>query len=161
MKKTKLLLLSLCFLTLQFWAQKTNNENEKAVSTSTISLENLIQQKSDNYVITHEHTSQVSGVHHIYLRQAINGLEVYGTESSVHLDKTGKAIVTHNKFVDDLQVSAKNASQSLSAEQAITSVARQMGYNISGLQLLKSDGGINIRPCLVRPEYLLKRFPLN
>ena len=139
MKTSKLLLLAMCFLSLQISAQKINNEEEKTDPTKTVSLENLITQKSLTYVITKEHVSSLSGIRHIYLRQAINGLEVYGTESSVHIDKTGKAIMTHNNFQSDIQATVKSASQSLSAEQAIASVANQMGYKLNNrLQQLNS-----------------------
>ncbi|HBC03947.1 MAG TPA: hypothetical protein DC015_07090, partial [Aequorivita sp.] len=107
MKKSTLLLMVLCMLTFQFSAQHKNPEKEKeaarlATEPSNISLKNLITQKSDSYVITKEHVSSISGIRHVYIRQAINGLEVYGTESSVHFDKTGKVIMEHNKFLADV-----------------------------------------------------------
>ncbi len=135
-------------LSLQLTAQQKNPEKEKeaalaAAQPSAISLQNLIKQKSDSYVITKEHTSRISGVHHVYLRQAINGLEVYGTESGVHLDKTGKVLMEHNKFLKDINATLKNSSQGVTARAAITSVANQMGYKISNLQEVKSIGGKN------------------
>lgn len=143
MKKVFISLSLLLFICTHLWAQKNSSINEKAESKSTISLENLIKQASSNYVITKQHVSSTSGVHHIYLRQAINGLEVYGTESSVHIDKTGTTIATHNNFLHDVQGTVLRSSQSLSASQAITSVANQMGYKLSNLQQLRSEGGIN------------------
>ena len=138
----------LCMLTFQFSAQHKNPEKEKeaarlATEPSNISLKNLITQKSDSYVITKEHVSSISGIRHVYIRQAINGLEVYGTESSVHFDKTGKVIMEHNKFLADVKATVKNSSQGISARQAITSVAGQMGYRIANLQEIKSIGGKN------------------
>src|SRR5690606_18941761 len=106
-----------------------------------ISLANLIAQKSNSYVITKEHTSSISGIRHVYLRQAINGLEVYGTESSVHFDKTGELFLEHNKFLADVQATLKGNSQGISARQAIVSVANQMGYPINGLKETKRIGG--------------------
>ena len=135
-------------LTLQLTAQQKNPEKEKeaalgAAQPSNISLQNLIKQKSDSYVITKEHVSRISGIHHVYVRQAINSLEVYGTESSVHSDKTGKVLVEHNRFLTDVQSTVKNSSQGISARQAITSVANQMGYRITNLQEIKNIGGKN------------------
>ncbi|CAM3500744.1 M36 family metallopeptidase [Aequorivita lipolytica] len=148
MKKSTLLLMVLCMLTIQLSAQHKNPEKEKesaqlATKPSTISLEKLIVQKSDSYVITKEHVSRISGIRHVYLRQAINGLEVYGTESSVHFDKTGKVLMEHNKFLADVQATVKSSSLGISARQAITSVANQMGYRVSNLQEVKSIGGKN------------------
>ncbi|WP_211362150.1 M36 family metallopeptidase [Aequorivita antarctica] len=148
MKKSTLLLMVLCMLTIQLSAQHKNPEKEKesarlASEPSTISLEKLITNKSNSYVITKEHVSSISGIRHVYLRQAINGLEVYGTESSVHFDKTGKVLMEHNKFLADIQATVKSSSQGISARQAITSVAGQMGYRVANLQEIKSIGGKN------------------
>jgi subtilisin-like proprotein convertase family protein len=148
MKRSKLLLMVLCMLTIQLSAQQKNPEKEKeaaqlATEPSTISLEKLITNKSDSYVITKEHVSSISGIRHVYLRQAINGIEVYGTESGVHFDKTGKVLVEHNKFLADVQATLKKSSQSIDARAAITSVANQMGYKMSNLQETKSIGGKN------------------
>jgi subtilisin-like proprotein convertase family protein len=148
MKKITLLLMGLCFLTLSLPAQNKNAGKEKepermASEPSTIALENLIAHKSDSYVITKETFSRKSGIRHVYLRQAINGLEIYGTESSVHFDKAGKVLISHNKFLHDAPTTLKNSSQGISAEQAISSVAAQMGYRISNLRELKHIGGVN------------------
>ena len=148
MKKSKLLLLLFCMLAVQLSAQRKNPEKEKesaqlATQPSSLSLKNLINQKSDSYVITKEHVSRISGVRHVYLRQAINGLEVYGTESGVHIDKAGKVLMEHNKFLSDIGATLKNSSQGITARAAIASVANQMGYKISNLQEIKNFGGKN------------------
>ncbi|MEM0519413.1 M36 family metallopeptidase [Aequorivita flava] len=148
MKKLTLLLLVLSAMPIQLCAQHKNPEKEKEVAqyateSSTISLNQLIKQKSNTYVITQEHVSRLSGIRHVYLRQAINGVEVFGTESSVHLDKTGKVLMEHNSFLNDVKATLKGSSQGISARQAITSVAGQMGYKISNLQELQNKGGKN------------------
>lgn len=147
MKISTLLSLVLCVATLQLSAQHKNPDKEKearlATMASTISLEQLIKQKSDSYVITNENKSRISGVRNVYLRQVINGLEVFGTESSVHFDKTGKVLTEHNKFLADVETTLKNNSQGVSARQAINSVANQMGYKISNLQEIENRGDKN------------------
>jgi len=148
MKRSLLLFTVLCVLSIQLSAQQKNPEKEKeaaqmAVKPSSVSLERLIQQKSADFVITKQHVSRTSGVNHVYLRQAINGLEVYGTESSVHIDRNGKVLMEHNKFLSDIKATLKSSSQGISARQAITSVAGQMGYHITNLQEIKSLGGKN------------------
>ncbi|QQX75632.1 MULTISPECIES: M36 family metallopeptidase [Aequorivita] len=148
MKRSTLLLMVLCIVTIQLSAQQKKPQKEKenqriAAEPSSISLENLIKQPSSVYVITKQHVSSISGIRHVYIRQAINGLEVYGTESSVHIDKNGKVLMEHNKFLKDVQVTVKSSSQGISARQAVTSVASQMGYTITNLQEVKSIGGKN------------------
>lgn len=112
-------------------------------TSANTSLEDIIKKKSSDYVVTAEHISRTSKIHHIYLRQAINGLEVYGTDSSVHIDASGKTVASHNKFVNNIQSGLKNSSASITAKEAIASVAKQMGYNLSNLQTLEKKGGVN------------------
>ncbi|MBE9490533.1 MAG: hypothetical protein IMY67_09595, partial [Bacteroidetes bacterium] len=114
-----------------------SNDNE------TNSLAKLIEKKSSNYVITSEHISSTSGVRHIYLRQAINGLEVFGTESSIHIDANKKVIASHNNFIKEINASVKSSSVGISAKQAVISVSQQMGYSLSNLQNLEPSVGIN------------------
>lgn len=148
MKKPTLLLVFLSVLTLQLTAQQKNPEKEKeearlATMPSSISLEQLITQKSDSYVITNENVSRISGVRNVYLRQAINGMEIYGTESSVHFDRSGKALMINNRFLADAPTTLKSSSQGITARQAIVSVSSQMGYKVSNLQEIENIGGKN------------------
>ncbi|PKA82304.1 putative secreted protein (Por secretion system target) [Ulvibacter sp. MAR_2010_11] len=143
MKKITLPLLSLFFFlcaTVQLSAQI---KETKSATTPTINLEKLVKHPGNDYVVTAEHTSTISGIHHMYLRQAINGLEVFGTESSLHRAANGKLIASHNNFVGDIQSTLVSATANLSAEQAIASVAQQMGYTLSNIERLKNYGGIN------------------
>ncbi len=166
MKKSKLLLMLFCMLTLQLSAQHKNPEKEKqaaqqATKPSTASLEKLIAQKSNAYVVTNENVSKKSGIRHVYLRQAINGLEVYGTESSVHFDKTGKVLTEHNNFLTDVQATLKNSSQGLDARAAIAAVANQMGYKISNLREIKSIGGKNKAAVFNKADISLVDIPVK
>ena len=47
-------------------AQKQDSNKQQA--TASISIEKLLQQKSNAITITHQHTSSVSGIKHTYLR---------------------------------------------------------------------------------------------
>lgn len=166
MKKSKLLLMLFCMLALQLSAQHKNPEKEKqaaqqATKPSTASLEKLIAQKSNAYVVTNENVSKKSGIRHVYLRQAINGLEVYGTESSVHFDKTGKVLTEHNNFLTDVEATLKNSSQGLDARAAIAAVANQMGYKISNLREIKSIGGKNKAAVFNKADISLVDIPVK
>lgn len=166
MKKSKLLLMLFCMLALQLSAQHKNPEKEKqaaqqATKPSTASLEKLIAQKSNAYVVTNENVSKKSDIRHVYLRQAINGLEVYGTESSVHFDKTGKVLTEHNNFLTDVQATLKNSSQGLDARAAIAAVANQMGYKISNLREIKSIGGKNKAAVFNKADISLVDIPVK
>ena len=143
--KHVLLFLSFLFCVNFSFSQTRKKEKEtNSRITSTAYLENLLKASNSNqYVITSEFTDSKSGIKHTYIRQAIDGVEVYGTESSIHKNANGKTLVAHVNFVANIGSSLKNASASISAEQAIASVARQMGYNLSNLQRLENSTGLN------------------
>ncbi|MEM7187596.1 MAG: M36 family metallopeptidase, partial [Bacteroidota bacterium] len=104
-----------------------------------VAIEKLVEaSKGDmtDYVITAQHVSRASGIHHIYLRQAIGGVEVFGTESSIHRDPNGNTIKVHNNFIADLSQSVRSQSPAITGAGAINRVAQQMGYQISDLQEL-------------------------
>ncbi|WP_299889107.1 M36 family metallopeptidase [uncultured Lacinutrix sp.] len=107
-------------------------------------LEDLLKSSDKSkYVITSEHVSSISGIHHSYIRQAINGVEVMGTESSLHIDRHGKTLVTHNKFIKDINNTVQSSSRNISAEQAIKSVSQIMGYGeVVGLKEITSRNDI-------------------
>ncbi|WP_339611023.1 M36 family metallopeptidase, partial [uncultured Planktosalinus sp.] len=158
MKKTICLLLTCMVMGfLQLNAQKQNsdkglsekekylkslNEQQNQKEENPFQLETMIQSKSSDYVITAEHVSSLTGTRHVYIRQAIEGIEIAGTESSVHVGKNGKIIQTHNNFVRNVQQTVNNRTASLSADQAINAVARQMGYKVENLDLIEKEEGV-------------------
>jgi hypothetical protein len=111
----------------------------KEVSLSKISLTDRIKTQNNDYVITGEHISSVSGIKHIYLRQAINGIEVASTDSSIHLDAFGKAIASHDNFIDNIEATVIHSAKTLNPTQAINKVASYMGYTISNLVMLEKN----------------------
>ncbi|HBC03441.1 MAG TPA: hypothetical protein DC015_04395, partial [Aequorivita sp.] len=48
--------------------------------------------------VTSETQSRTSGIQHVYFRQLLNGIEIYGTESSIHLASNGRVISKDSKF---------------------------------------------------------------
>jgi subtilisin-like proprotein convertase family protein len=139
MKIKQILQVFILLMCVQSIAQKSDDKKQQA--TASISIEKLLQQKSNTITITHQHTSSVSGINHVYLRQAINGIGVYGTESSIHTDASGKAIVTHNNLKNKLSNTITSNSASLTASGAIYAVANTMGYSINGLEEIAYEGG--------------------
>ena len=66
---------------------------------------------------------------------------MYGTESSIHTDASGKTIVTHNNLKNKLSNTITSNSPSLTASGAIYAVANSMGYSINGLEEIAYEGG--------------------
>jgi len=100
--------------------------------------------QASNYIITAQHTSSTSGVQHIYFSQAINGLRVNGTESSIHLFNGKKIKYNENLLLGENLKVKGSTSPVVSSKQAILSVAQQMGYKvISELNQIESKNSIN------------------
>ncbi|GHC64412.1 M36 family metallopeptidase [Ulvibacter litoralis] len=132
-----------CCISLQLSAQIQRSSKNESVS-STEFLEKLVKTGvTSNFIITSEHVSSTSGIRHVYLRQLINGIEVNGTESDIHIDASGNVMAVHNNFLDNSLDRVTNASVTLTAEQAINSVAQKMGYTISSLIQKDDLGGTN------------------
>ncbi len=154
MKKNNLLFLFVFFISLQAIAQRGTNiipssNKKKFISkiSNAIDLSDYIKNKSNlntttntnlqenNFVVTAEHVDRVSGIYHRYLRQVINGIEVYGTESSIHQDRNGKVIMEDFSFVTNIESTlVVSATPSLTATEAINRIAQQMDYSVSALE---------------------------
>ncbi|MGB7499006.1 MAG: M36 family metallopeptidase, partial [Moheibacter sp.] len=120
-----------------------------------------------NFELTDFYSNPKSGIRHIYLRQTLNGLEIIGTESSIHVSKTGKVTSVSNKFLNSIQKkgSQSPASPQIDAVQAVSSAAMQLGYHpTKGFSVISqsltadkksmiSDGGISLSDIPARLMY--------
>jgi extracellular elastinolytic metalloproteinase len=120
------------------------------------------------YVITNDHVSKISDVHHYYFSQTLNGIQISGTNSSLHISATNKTISESNHFLEDVaNRSTSSQVPLLSANEVVSSVADQLGYKMtedlvvlnkkegeSNEQLL-SNGGISIGPIPIKLKYLV------
>ena len=115
--------------------------------------------------VTSSYFDQSSGLTHTYLRQRINGLDVYGAVGDVHTDRTGKPVLMHQGFVVDASRLAPSATPTLTAAQAVSFAAaglqlpRPAGLTLvrEGRQadgLLFNNGGISEHDIPVRLLYL-------
>ncbi|MBT8270727.1 MAG: M36 family metallopeptidase, partial [Bacteroidia bacterium] len=167
MRKSSVFLTLLFLFTLTTTAQKEKS-NSADNNSSTESLDQLIKQNPNDYIITSEHVSSTSGIKHTYIRQAINGIEIVGTESSLHIDKRGKILSQHNNSVANILSTVRNTSAGLTQKQAVSAVASQKGYPLKELRETRSeegisremrfnDGGISRREIPVKLKYLYSK----
>lgn len=111
-------------------AQTYENSVEKSLQ---ILVNQKIISKTDgaSWKVTSENVSSISGVRNIYFRQVLNGLEIYGTESSIHILPDGKILKSYNNFIND--ASGKNTSGTTpnkTAVQAVQLAATHLNYSI-------------------------------
>ena len=115
--------------------------------------------------VTASYLDPATGLTHSYLRQRVNGLDVYGAVGDVHTDRTGKPVLMHQGFVADAARLAPSAVPTLTPEQAITAAAtglrlpRPVGIRLvrdarPADGLLFNNGGISEYDIPVRLMYL-------
>lgn len=131
---------------------------------------NKISSQDTNWVVTSQHTSSASGIHHIYYGQTLNGVEIYGTVSSVHLFPNGEVLKSNNSFIANIQAKATGgAGPSFTAVQAVQSAANYFNYNSSGdftvissksnvaQETVLSKGGISLSDIPVKLVYQMNQ----
>ena len=92
------------------------------------------------FITTSQHVSSISGIKHKYIRQAVNGLEVIGTESSLHNDINGRLIKVNTNWVQNIEELVTKHTSAITPEQAISSTAIKMGYgNTNQLHKTKKE----------------------
>ncbi|RTQ49600.1 T9SS type A sorting domain-containing protein [Hymenobacter gummosus] len=79
-----------------------------------------------NPAVASEYTDADAGVTHLYLRQRVQGVEVYGAVIEVHFDRNGRVVQSHNTFVPDAASKSNAPTPGLSPEQAVAAAARAM-----------------------------------
>lgn len=136
-------------------------------------LNNMVEQdqllpQDIEWRITSESMSRTSGIQHVYFSQSLNGLDIYGTESGIHISSSGKIISQDSKFIrNTAERLVGSSTPSLSAAQAVQAAASQLNYRISeplqvitqargtSSETLLSDGGISKRPIPAKLMYAL------
>lgn len=153
------------------FAQLLNRPNDGMIQRLMLEsgTEQTLSSADVRYELNDFYVSKQNGIQHIYFRQQWNGLEIIGTESAIHLDKSGKPAQVHNQFVNSL---AKRAAESatepqLTAMQAVNSASQHLGYGpTNGLAVQSTqsspnrltqmnDGGISLRDIQSKLVYYL------
>lgn len=168
----RLKFLGLLLLGSSVYAQFAQRPNDEFVRQAIVNSDmGKILLKGDlSYELTDFYASKKSGIQHIYLRQTYNGLEIIGTESSIHLSESGKLSSVKSQFVNSIEKRGfeVNPSPQITAIQAVQSAAAHLGYNLTkSLQTISqdftvdrkmtiSDGGISNSPIPARLMYYLQ-----
>lgn len=164
--------LGLVFMGSSLMAQISNRPNDQLVKQTLMesSHQKMLSSEDVSYELTDFHSSTKNGIQHIYLRQKLNGLEIVGTESSIHISSSGKVANVNNKFLNSIQKRGNEVGNSpkMDAKQALTSVASQLGYALTksvntlsqdfsaNQNQLLSDGGISKSAIPAKLMYFLK-----
>jgi len=162
MKRVTLGLL-LCMLTVL-----STNVIAQNLSQSINQQLNQLLEKSDlqsqdmQWEITSDHVSRTSGIHHVYYRQLVNGIPVYGTESGVHLKANGQVLSANNRFINKTVDKVNTAEPSLTAIQAVQAAADQLNYTVTeSISVLEAIGGVSRQAVLSDGGMSLSSIPVR
>ncbi|NNM23143.1 MAG: HYR domain-containing protein [Flavobacteriaceae bacterium] len=128
------ILLALAFL-FGYAPQMTSQNISELINSRINHLEedNSVRTSDNNWIITSEHTSRTSGVRHIYYTQTLNGVEIYGSQSSIHLLPNGEVLRSNMQFVQGAdQRATSGINPVLSAQEAVQRAASHFQYAING-----------------------------
>jgi extracellular elastinolytic metalloproteinase len=120
--------------------------------------------------VTDFYREQNGSVTHTYLRQQVNGLEVFGALGAVHTSQAGLPVWANQTFVPNATQLAPAATPTLTAEQAVTAATVALGLpRPAGLTLVRdarpadgvefNNGGVSEENIPVRLLYFPD--PLN
>ena len=154
-------LLTLFFYLVSFFSSaqgisdKVNNQLAELVTNNQLLIEDI------NWELSSDHISSVSWVHHIYYSQMLNDIEVFGSQSSIHVLADGSVLSSTNNFVFKITAKLKNSTNaSLTAVQAIQSAANQLQYSITNeLSVLESFAGVSQRQIISNGGMSLSPIP--
>lgn len=118
--------------------------------------------------VTDESKSRTSGIQHVYFRQLLNDIEIYGTDSGIHTLPNGAVISQDSKFIKSTSEKLfGNTQPGLTASQAVQAAAIQLGFTLNesltvldkakgaSKETLLSDGGISLSPIPAKLVYAI------
>lgn len=62
------------------------------------------------FIVQSSHTSQLSGVTHVYLRQVVDGIEVVNGDMNINVDRHGQVLSAGNSFAQPVQSKKESSS---------------------------------------------------
>lgn len=120
----------------QDFNQKINEQLLQEVESNSLTKSDL------QWIITNQNSSRTSNTAHVYYRQSLNGYEIYGTESSLHLDAKGNLLTSNSSFLKNIASRSSVNTPSLSAIDAVNAAAQQLNYTVSEeLSIIKEERG--------------------
>ena len=158
-KDTSKFFILLLLVTGSIFSQNLSNKIDQQL-VKLLEQDKLTEQDT-NWELSSENVSSSSGVHHIYYSQMINDIEVFGTQSSVHVLNNGLVLSASNNFVfKTVDKLSSSLNSNLSANQAVQAAAEQLNYSITdAISVLQYYGGASQRQILSNGGISLSPIP--
>jgi len=158
MTKSFLSTLLLLFISFYSSAQYSTQQVSQLYSAKQ-SEHNLSSNDLSDFVITDQYTDNHNGVTHIYLRQRVNGIEIFDANSNMHIDRKGNLISLNNSFISNAKQKAENPTPTISAQTALANVGAHL--NIPLTQVLSKTDAPILNNMLVLNEPSVSEEPIK
>jgi hypothetical protein len=150
---------------LGFWVV-SNAQVSNSQLTQVLNRVGFIDLKTEEISINSSHTDKKTGITHIYFKQMVNGVEVFNSQSSVHIDKNGN-LVKQNigiKATNLVENSKKiGANEALSIALNTASIVKKALNKVTltdNLAFKIEDKGISSEAIIGKPIYYEKNGSL-
>ena len=123
----KILLIAIASLT----SSIAFSQISKTQIDAALQAKGLDPYENDAYIITSQSSSKDIGVSHVYLRQTINGIELFNGNPALHFDKNGNVFSFSNAFIKSAKSKLVVSNNNTSYNKAIEIVAKQLGLSVN------------------------------
>lgn len=123
-----------------------------------------------NWRITSEHVSKQTGLHHVYISQEFNGIEIFGATAALAI-VDNKVLITGNRLISNISDKTPSGSVQLSNEEAIYAAAMELNLPapLTLTRLADKDAetalfnadGLSLESIPVRPVYVIEGDKLS
>lgn len=101
----------------------------------------LTEADVNEYVVTDRYVARHTGVTHLYFRQKVNGIEIFGANLNAHVLPNGRILTLNNQFVPNLNRVNVNAQPELTAIEATQAAALHLGLELTSDLVVESNLG--------------------
>ncbi|MEL6812949.1 MAG: M36 family metallopeptidase, partial [Bacteroidota bacterium] len=161
MKKLTMLLAMALLMGISTQTVAQNLQQSINQQLNKLQEDSSINNPNNTWVITGQHVSSTSGIQHVYFTQTLDGVEIYGTQSSIHLFSNGEVLRSNTNFIENTADKATTGiSPSLSAEQAVQRAADYFNYNVTeNISVISSAKGVAQETMLSRGGISVSDIP--
>lgn len=161
----KITLFTIVFLSVSAVFAQYSETNIREMYASKMQQFQLTQSDIQHFVVTDQYTDQHNGVTHIYLRQVVNGIEVFNANSSIHIAKNGQLISLENAFVPSAVTKTNSTNPAIGVSSAMQSAGNEVSMNmktamtkadlpLQNNQVAIMDASVSPEPIKVKLYYL-------
>ncbi|MCC9136079.1 T9SS-dependent M36 family metallopeptidase [Pontibacter silvestris] len=115
--------------------------------------------------LSDEALTRHSGMRHLYLQQAYQGIEIYGAVTNINISRDNQVVSMGNRFHRELSKKVKSTAPQLAAEAAVAAAAKHLNLSIKeslsvkerghsqNKEVLFTTGGISLEPIPAKLVY--------